>query len=113
MARWWNERPHLPQRGDLLEFKSRAHGIYDDFPDGNIVRPQEVFVDFTEHIVVYCHRRYSLDRWSYKKQKWVVSNYVAVQFKSMCGRWVWTNFSRDGEQWLWTRDEMRAWLGQT
>ena len=103
----------MPQRGDWLHFKSRAHGIYDDFPDGNIVRPQEVFVDFTEHIVVNCHRRYSMDRWSYKKQKWVVSNYVAVQFKSACGaRLLWTNFSRDGVQWMWTSREMRVWLGE-
>ena len=103
----------MPQRGDWLQFKSPAHAIYDDFPDGNIVPPEEVFVDFNEHIVVYQHWRHSLDRWRSGKKKWVVSNYVAVQFKSSCGsRFVWANFSRDGEQWLWTRDEMRAWLGE-
>ena len=100
----------MPERGDWLHFKSPSHAIYDDFPNGNIVPAEEVYVDFTDHIVVYQHGRYSFDRWHNGKQKRVVSNYVAVQFKSSCGsRFVWTNFSRDGEQWLWTADEMRAW----
>ena len=45
------------------------------------------------------------------KQKWVVAKYVAVQFK-VGNRYLWTNFSRDGEQWLWTGPEMRKYLGQ-
>ena len=75
--------------------------------------PEEFFIDFDKHIVVYKHCHYSLDRWHYGKKKWVVSNYVAVQFKSACGaRFLWTNFSRDGEQWMWTSREMRVWLGE-
>ena len=103
----------LPKQQDWLLFKSDSHAIYDDFPEGNLVPPEECWVDFTDKIVVYKHGRYSLDRWHYGKKKWVVSNYVAVQFKSACGtRFLWTNFSRDGEQWMWTSREMRVWLGE-
>ena len=103
----------LPEKEEWLLFKSGAHAIYDNFPEGNLVHPEECWVDFEKHIVVEKHGRHSLDRWHRGKKKWVVSNYVAVQFKSACGaRLLWTNFSRDGVQWMWTSREMRIWLGE-
>ena len=43
----------LPEQEEWLLFKSGSHAIYDNFPEGNLVPPEECWVDFTEKIVVY------------------------------------------------------------
>ena len=100
----------MPMWGDRLLFKSPVHAIYDGFPTGNKVTPEEVFVAFTERIVVHDSRRHTIIRWHWGKKKEVKCDYVAVQFKAENGSLYWTNYSRDGETWLWTEAEILDWM---
>ena len=105
MASWRHQHVHEPEQGDVLHFKSPSHAIYDGFPSGNTVPSTEVFINFDAPVHVVQSRRSSWSRWHKGKRKWVVAKYVAVEFERD-GRSLWTNFSRDGEQWLWTHPEM-------
>ena len=62
----------MPERGDWLQFKSRAHGIYDDFPDGDKVPASEVHVDFAKYIRVQDSSRAMCGRLHKGKKKWVI-----------------------------------------
>ena len=105
MASWRHQHVHEPEQGDVLHFKSPSHAIYEGCPSGNTVPSTEVFISFDAPVQVVQSRRSSWSRWHKGKRKWVVAKYVAVEFERD-GRSLWTNFSRDGEQWLWTHLEM-------
>ena len=118
MAKWdvKKNKPwrYIPEFDEQLMWKCGGHAIYDDFPWGNRVDREKLGIDFYDHVsapVVVAVRTDSIRRWHKGKKKWHESEYVAVQFE-VANRFVWTNFSRDGEQWLWTASEMRAWLGE-
>ena len=110
----WNWQAYVPYIGELLMWKCGGHAIYDDFPCGNRVTSEELGIDFysedsAPRVVDIATEQ--CRRWHKGKKRWHVSEYVAVKFE-VAGRMVWTNFSRDNEQWLWTASEMRAFYGQ-
>ena len=100
----WSRSP-MPSYGEWLYFKSPSHAVYDDFPWGNVVKSWDQFVDFTEAVFVYESRRDVMERYYNRRQFWVKCEYVAIQFQ-VGTRFLWTNFSRDGEFWMWTQSDM-------
>ena len=98
----------MPQDGDYLQWKSDAHAIYDDFPDGDIVPASEVHVDFTDFLRVQDSKRAMFWRYHKGKKKWVIDHYVGVKFLHY-DRSLWTTFSRNQDQWLWTHEEMQIY----
>ena len=92
-------------------WKCAGHALYDDFPSGKVIEKEELGIDFKSRIIVVASAVDRWPRWHKGKGKWYIAEYVAVQFQAK-NRFVWTNFSRDGEQWLWTSREMRIHYGE-
>ena len=99
---------YIPERGEYWTFKSPSHVVYDCFPCGRKIPHTEVFVDFAQPMKVIEARVGNVKRWSRRYRRNVHSEYVAIKFE-VDDRWLWTNYSRDGERWMWTASEMFAW----
>ena len=70
----------------------KIHRFYNAFPHGRRVKPFEAYVNLHDTILVLDVR--IADRGEAGVE------YTAVQFRSHNGTLLWTNFSKDDEEWL-------------
>ena len=101
--RW--DSSYVPVCGEYMHFKSPSHDVYDNFPDGTVVPSIETFVRFEDPVYVIDSHRAKMTRWHWGRHRYVRCEYVAIQFK-VGARLLWTNYSRDGEYWMWTQNDM-------
>ena len=81
--------------GDVLEFlypdtHGFAHRFYDDFPYGRRVQAFEAYVNRHATILVEDVRTGTFDG----------KTFVGVQFRAQNGMLLWTNFSKEDDEWL-------------
>ena len=94
----------LPVVGDIMSFSYPddpyfSHHVYDDFPYGNVVHAYEAFVDFDGAVVVEEVREY-WPRTRRRRGPPQEDYYVGARFTSVNGTVLWTNYAKNGEQWM-------------
>ena len=103
-------KPIHPEEGDYIMWKRNDHKIYDAFPDGSEVDPNDIGLDFTEAVQVYQTKQAMCWRKLKSKSKaWIIQVYVCVRFHHMDSDGIWrkycTTFSRDVDRWMFLWDE--------
>ena len=91
--------PTPPDKGDWLIWKHKQHAIYDSFPDGKKVDPEEIGLNFDDYF--QANEVWSEKCWRLMKdgESWALEYYVAVQFEHD-GKFYFTTYSRSDSVWL-------------
>ena len=91
---------YVPHVGDVFWFKSVHHAIYDNFPEGRVMRATDSFVDLTNTIIVEQSLVAGIVV-GHKKGRKSRHTFVAVQFINIDQTPLWANYSKDGgASWL-------------
>ena len=101
----------LPVVGQLVRFlypddRTFRHGVYDDFPWGNLVRAHVAFVDFNRPVRVEEIREEWFpaprQRGGRRRRRGPPQEvlYTGIRFTSVNGTVLWTNYARGDSQWM-------------
>ena len=110
--------PELPKIGDIVGFghpdwPKVKHRFYTAFPCGRQVRRAECFVDMMHGVQVMEVATAAFDAWSKttwgrapnRLTAWTRRNdrvdvYVGIRVRDRNGHMLWTNWSKNGQQWM-------------